>query len=222
MNADFKAMPRLWAFDLRQIGGTNFADVAILAACLCFLSFSFGKAGFREKTISNFTLKNVDGKLVSLSKYSSAKGFVVVFTCNHCPFAKLYTKRLNDLNTKFNMLGVPLLAINSMDTTVYQEENFAMMRKKAKDEQFNFPYLYDRFQTVGKDFEADRTPHAFVIWKENGLWKIKYSGAIDDNGAEAEKVQNAYVAKVVKELLQGKPVSEPETSSLGCKISYRK
>jgi len=65
-------------------------------------------------TISDFNLRNVNGKMISLHDYKNAKGFIVVFTCNHCPFAKLYTKRYNNLNTIFSKLNVPLIAINSV------------------------------------------------------------------------------------------------------------
>lgn len=173
------------------------------------------------RKISDFSLKNTDNKPVSLSSFKEAKGFIVIFTCNHCPFAKLYTQRLNDLNTKYKALGVPLLAINSMDTLVYEEESFELMQQRAKTEKYNFPYLYDVKQTVGKNFVANHTPHSFVIWKENNYWVVKYSGAIDDNGEHPE-LANSFIGNAVEELLQNKTVSTPQTESFGCKIFYRK
>ena len=171
--------------------------------------------------IKDFSLKNTDGKMVSLSDFKNAKGFMVVFTCNHCPFAKLYSKRFNDLNIKYKALGVPFLAINSMDTLVYEEESFELMKQKASNDNFNFPYLYDCMQTVGKNFKAEHTPHAFVIWKENNKWIIKYSGAIDDNGEHPE-LAKPFIANAVDDLLNNKPVTMPETQSFGCAIFYRK
>ncbi|MFZ4544299.1 MAG: thioredoxin family protein [Saprospiraceae bacterium] len=171
--------------------------------------------------ISDFELSDTENKVVSLKNYSDAKGLIVVFTCNHCPFAKLYTERFNDLNTKYKAQDVPLIAINSMDTLVYEEESFALMQKKARKEHFNFPYLYDFDQTAGKIFSADKTPHAFVVWKENNMWVIRYSGAIDDNGEEPEKA-TSFLANAVDDLLKNKPVAVPETESFGCKIFYRK
>ena len=111
---------------------------------------------------------------------------MIVFTCNHCPFAKLYPERFNALNSKYQSLGVPLIAINSMDSAIYDEERFELMQEKSKSENFNFHYLQDGQQKVGKEFNAKHTPHAFVIWKESGSWVIKYSGAIDDNGEHPE------------------------------------
>ena len=150
-----------------------------------------------------------------------AKGYIIMFTCNHCPFAKLYTKRLNELNTKYKASGLPLLAINSMDTAVYKDESFDMMQKKAQSEKINFPYLSDAKQTVGKNFGAKHTPQAFIIWKEENNWVIKYSGSVDDNGEHPEEAI-PLLANAADQLLQGKPISKPETESFGCRIFYRK
>jgi alkyl hydroperoxide reductase subunit AhpC len=174
-----------------------------------------------EKKISNFSLRNVNNKQVSLSDYPSAKGFIIIFTCNHCPFAQLYSGRLNALNKKYSALGVPLIAINSMDSVLYKDETFDLMKIKSKKNKFNFCYLQDASQMVGKDFHATHTPQSFVVWKESGKWIVKYEGAIDDNGEHA-KLAHSFIAKAVDELLAGKVVSRPVTESFGCKIFYRK
>ena len=173
------------------------------------------------KQFEDFRLKNIDGQFLSLSDYPKAKGFILIFTCNHCPFAKLYPPRFNALNSKYKPLGIPLIAISSTDTNTYEEDGHLEMIKKAKAEKFNFPYLFDDLQVVAKSFNAQKTPHAFVIWKEKGEWIIKYEGAIDDNGAESEKVKNSYVSTAVQELLNGKEVSQPITRSIGCQIHFR-
>ena len=108
-----------------------------------------------------------------------------------------------------------------MDTLVYEEETFELMQKRAKGEHFAFPYLHDPLQVVGKNFHAQHTPQAFVVWKVEDQWIVKYSGAIDDNGAEPSKA-TSFVAKAVDELLQGKAVAKPEQKSFGCAIYYRK
>lgn len=193
-----------------------------------FVLFSFGFKGDQYKqtkhvgkVIPEFSLLNTDNKFVGLSNFPNAKGFIIVFTCNHCPFAKLYPERLNALNLKYTKLDVPLLAINSMDTVVYVDESFGLMREKAIRENLNFPYLYDASQTVGKSFSADHTPHAFIIWKVNNQWVIKYSGAIDDNGEHPE-IASSFIEPVLNELLANKEVSKSETASFGCRIYYRK
>jgi peroxiredoxin len=191
---------------------------AVFLVSILFYSFINSET---KKTVTDFSLLNVNGKMVSLKDYKDAKGFIVVFTCNHCPFAKLYPDRMNKLNTKYKPLGVPLIAISSTDTMVYEEDTFAKMVKKAKEEKFNFPYLFDGLQTVGQNFGASKTPHAFVIWKENKEWVVKYNGAIDDNGKEPEKAENHFVENAVDALLKGKEVETKETKSLGCQIHYR-
>ena len=201
-----------------------------IAALLLFFNTLIPKAAMGQQgtypsvfggQIVDFSLKNVDNAAISLSQFKDAKGFIIVFTCNHCPFAKLYSQRYNDLNEKYKALGVPLIAINSMDSLVYEEESFDEMQLKAQSEKFNFPYLQDGSQCVGKNFNAEHTPQAYVIWKENDKWVIKYSGSVDDNGENPKKA-TPFIANAVNELLKNKAVSEPITESFGCRIFYRK
>jgi peroxiredoxin len=173
------------------------------------------------KKVNDFSLKDTDGKYVSLKDFKDAKGFMVIFTCNHCPFARLYSKRMNELNKKYKAKGIPLIAVNPMDTVAYEDESAALMKKKAKEEKFNFPYLQDVFQKTVVDFGADHTPQAFIIWKENNDWIIRYSGSIDDNGEHPEKA-NSFLANAADELLSGKIVTQAQTGSFGCKIFLRK
>lgn len=189
-----------------------------------FLVFYFFVTGFAGagNTIEDFQLKNIDGKILSLNDFPEAKGFIIVFTSNGCPFAKLYPQRMNEMNLKYMPLGVPLLAINSTDTLQFEENSFTEMVKSAKESNFNFSYLTDAEQVVAKNFGAKKTPHAFVIWKENNEWVIKYNGAIDDNAAHPELVQNKYVENAVNELLRGEDVKIKETKSIGCSIIYKK
>ena len=192
----------------------------ILLVLLSFQNDYQSTNGQIGKVIPAFSLRNIDNKIVNLVDYKNAKGFIVVFTCNHCPFAKLYTKRLNDLSKHYDSLGVYLLAINSMDTGIYEDESFALMQKRAETEGYLFPYLQDASQKTGKLFKAKHTPQAYVLWKENNNWVIKYTGAIDDNG-ENPTLANPYIAKAVDALLKNETVSNPETETFGCRIIYR-
>ena len=202
---------------MKQLLVKSFLPVLLFSALVLLLGFT-GK----EKTVQDFRLQNTDGRMVSLKDYPRAKGFIVVFTCNHCPFAKLYPERLNQLNVKYKSSGVPLIAISSTDTIVYEEDVFPKMIEKAKREKFSFPYLFDGLQSVAKSFGAQKTPHAFVLWKKNGEYTVQYNGAIDDNGAEPANVKDHYVADAVDALLKGKEVAVKETKSLGCQIYFRK
>ncbi|MBK7252364.1 MAG: thioredoxin family protein [Ignavibacteria bacterium] len=200
-----------------------FTKLTLIIAAVLFLSFSnYENETPAGNSVKDFNLMNVDGKLVSLSDYPDAKGFIIIFTCNHCPFAKLYPQRMNGLNIKYRDSGVPLIAISSTDTAEFEEDSYTKMIQKSESENFNFPYLFDGEQTVAKDFGAQKTPHAFVIWKENNEWVIKYNGAIDDNGAEPDKVINKYAADAVDALLKGSEVKVKETKSIGCQILFRR
>ncbi|MFM9825205.1 thioredoxin family protein [Flavobacterium sp.] len=191
---------------------------SILITAVAFFVFSFKSS---EVAIKNFSLKNIDNKIVSLSNYKDAKGFIIVFTCNKCPMAKLYTNRLNKINDKYKNKGVYLLAINSMDTLAYAEESFKLMQKKSKNDKLTVPYLQDKKQTVAKQFGATHTPQSFIIWKnKKNNYTIKYHGAIDDNATYPEKANNL-LTNSLDELLAHKNVSNPKTESFGCKIFYR-
>jgi peroxiredoxin len=195
--------------------------IAALLLTLFFASsFSF-KETKTDRTINNFSLKCTDNKVISLEKYKNAKGFIIVFTCNKCPMAKLYSERLNILYSKYKSKGIYLMAINSMDTLAYKEENFKLMQKKVKKEKLLFPYLQDKEQAVAKQFGATYTPQSFVIWKNKlGKWIIRYEGSIDDSALEPKKANN-YLETAVVELLQNKTVTNPYTKSVGCRIFYR-
>jgi peroxiredoxin len=198
---------------------THIVQLSLLTA-VAVGSLSFNQ--INNKAVTDFRLKNVDGKYVSLKDYPDAKGFIIVFTCNHCPFAKLYPPRLNALNSRYKPLGVPLIAISSTDTIIYDEDTYPKMVAKSRNEKFNFPYLQDEKQVVAKNFTAQKTPHAYVIWNDGGKWVVKYNGAIDDNGAEPGNVKNQYVAKAVDALLAGREIETKETKSIGCQIMFRK
>lgn len=193
-----------------------------LTIALSFAAFTTSFIVVKEKAVADFKLLNVNGKYFSIKDDKNAKGYIVVFTCNHCPFAKLYPKRLNKLNNQFSRLHVPLIAISSTDTLAYEADCYLKMRTLSQSEHYNFPYLYDATQNTARDFGAQKTPHAYVIWKQNGKWIIKYNGAIDDNGAEPDKVKQHYVADAVNDLLQKRTVATKETISVGCQIKLRK
>ncbi|NBV68277.1 MAG: thioredoxin family protein [Flavobacteriia bacterium] len=200
----------------------------MMRALFVAILFSVHFIGFSQVTqptfsnkIEDFSLLNVDHSMVSLRDYPKAKGFIIVFSCNHCPFAKLYTERLKQLHEMYAKKDVVLLTINSMDTLVYDEEKFVLMQKKAKKEKYTFPYLYDYTQSVAKMFHATHNPQAFVIWKVQENWVVQYQGALDDNGEHPE-MAHSFIQDAVESLLKNEPVSVPLTESFGCKLYFRK
>lgn len=178
------------------------------------------KAKLAGMHVEDFQLLGVDGELHSLGSDTSARGFIIVFSCNHCPFAKLYTERLNALHKRFASQQVPLLVINPMDTVMYEEEGLLNMQKRAVAEHFDFPYLIDPLQDVARRFKARHTPQAYVVWRQQSKWVIRYAGAIDDNGEHPE-LATSFVAKAVVALLANQEPPTTESLSLGCRINYR-
>ncbi|HEX7870607.1 MAG TPA: thioredoxin family protein, partial [Chryseobacterium sp.] len=142
---------------------------------------------------ADFKLKNVDGKMVSLSDFKKAKGFIVVFTCNHCPYAKKYEGRIIELDKKYKEAGYPVIAINPNDPNVQPEDGFKEMVARAKEKGFTFPYLVDEGQKVYPQYGATKTPHVFILQKEGAKNVVKYIGAIDNNYEDPNDVSERYV-----------------------------
>lgn len=169
-------------------------------------------------TAADFKLKNVDGKMVSLADFKNAKGFIVIFDCNTCPYSKAYNDRIISLNKKYAAQGYPVIAINSNDATQSSGDSYEEMVRVAKQKGYNFPYLVDETQSVAKSFGATNTPHVYILTKE---LKVAYIGAIDDSARNAEGVTKKYVETVVDELLEGKTVSVTKTKAIGCGIKWK-
>jgi len=192
--------------------------LAVIFLCASFIKDGGYQVG--DKAI-DFTLKNIDDKTYSLADQKNAKGFIVVFTCNHCPYAVKYEDRIIALNNKYAKLGYPVVAINPNDATAYPDDNFANMKKRAKSKSFTFPYLVDDSQEIAKTYGASKTPHVFVLQKVNNDLIVKYIGAIDDNTDDASAVKVKYVEQAVDELLAGKPVVITSTKAIGCGIKWK-
>lgn len=171
--------------------------------------------------VSDFKLKNIDGKMMSLADFKAAKGFIIVFTSNHCPFSKSYEDRVIALDRKYASQGFPVITINPNDPDAYEEDSFANMQVRAKEKGYPFPYLTDDTQVVSKAFGAMRTPQAYVLKKEGGKIIVSYLGAIDDNAQDPSGVTKRYVEDAVNNLLVGKPVVTTSTKAVGCAIKWK-
>lgn len=167
---------------------------------------------------TDFSLKNVDGKNVSLKDFKSAKGFIVVFTCNHCPYAQAYEDRIIALDRKYKSQGYPVIAINPNNPEKQKDDSFAKMQERAKDKKFAFPYLLDEGQKIFPQYGATKTPHVYVLQKTAKGNVVKYIGAIDDNYEDAAAVKQKYVENAVDALAKGKEISVKETKAIGCSI----
>ncbi len=170
---------------------------------------------------SDFKLENIDGKFVSLADFPDAKGFIVVFTCNGCPYAKAYQDRIIELDKKYKSMGYPVVAINPNDTELKPEDDLAGMKDRAEEKGYTFPYLKDAEYKVFKQYGATRTPHIYVLTRRNGDLVVSYIGAIDDNYQDASVVKKPYLANAIDALLAGKDPDPSFTKAIGCTIKQK-
>jgi peroxiredoxin len=195
----------------------------ILSTFLVILAANLFAEGYKVGDhATDFKLKNVDGKTVSLADFPAAKGFIVVFTCNNCPYAKAYQDRIQGLDQKFKSRGYPVIAINPNDPAVEPADSYDAMVVKARDKGYSFPYLFDPQHVVYKSYGATNTPHAFVLNKDaQGKLVVKYIGAIDDNYQDASAVKKPYIENAVNALLSGKEPEPSMTKAIGCGVKAK-
>jgi peroxiredoxin len=165
-----------------------------------------------------FTLKGIDGKTHSLDELKGERSTVVVFTCNHCPFAQAYEDRLIGLAKSFADKGVRFVAINSNDPAVSPDDSFEKMTDRAKEKGFPYPYLFDATQEVAKAYGAQVTPHVFVF-DAGGV--LRYRGRVDDN-AKVGQVTSPDLKNALEAVLAGKPVPTAATTAFGCSVKWKK
>ncbi len=172
-------------------------------------------------SVTDFKLKNVDGKMVALSDYKSAKGVIVIFDCNTCPYSKAYNERIQALNKNYASKGFPVIAINANSPELSPGDSFEEMKAVAKKKNYEFPYLIDETQQVAKSFGASNTPHVFVLQHVGNDFKVVYIGAIDNNTRDAANADKKYVEEAVEALLAGKTIPTEKTKAIGCGIKWK-
>lgn len=169
-----------------------------------------------------FKLKNIDGKMISLDDFAAEKGVILIFTCNHCPYAVAYEDRIIDLNDKYAPKGYPVVAINPNDPAVVPEDSFEKMQERANEKGFDFPYLFDEGQKVFPQYGATRTPHIFLIQNEGKKSIVRYIGAIDDNYKDASAVEEKFLENAIAAIEKGETPDPATTKAIGCTIKVKK
>jgi peroxiredoxin len=165
-----------------------------------------------------FSLPGVDGETRSLDSFSDAELLVVVFTCNHCPYAIACEDRLIAIQDDYRDQGVQLVAINPNDDEKYPDDSFDKMKERAAAKGFNFPYLRDESQEVARAYDAACTPDVFVFDRER---KLLYNGRVDDNWKEPAQVTRRELRAVLDAALEGKTVDFEHVPSMGCSIKWK-
>jgi peroxiredoxin len=170
---------------------------------------------------AGFSLKNVDGTMVSMSDYEDVKGFILIFTCNHCPYSVKYEDRIIALDKKYKEQGYPVIAINPNDPAKQPEDSFPLMQERARNKGFTFPYLFDESQETARTYGATRTPHVFLLQKDEGDLLVKYIGAIDNNVKSEQLADIKYVEDAIAALAEGRDPDPAFTTAVGCTIKWK-
>ena len=166
----------------------------------------------------NFKLPSTSEESYSLDRPSLGEIKVVIFSCNHCPYAQAWEDRIINIQEKFSKDNVSIIMISSNDASKYPEDNFEKMQERHRDKKFNFPYLYDESQEVAKMYGAERTPEVFVF-DSKGL--LRYTGAIDDYYENESEVKSKYLEDALKSLIKGNMVIVEATDAVGCTIKWK-
>jgi len=169
----------------------------------------------KAQTIPNFVLTNAaDDKKISLSNYTSSLGVLIIFTSNACPFDRYYADRIHELAVTYGT-KVPVLLINSH---IDAEESVDAMKNYVLQNKISLPYLADKDQVVLNQFNARKSPEAFLLKSNAGKFTVAYRGAIDDNPQSAEDVLNTYLKNAMDQLLADQKIQVIETRPIGCNI----
>ena len=165
----------------------------------------------------NFNLPTTDGMTVEAILIKDPV-VVIVFTCNHCPYAQAMEDRLIELQKHFDEEGVQFVLINSNDAAKYPDDSFEAMKARHDAKNYPFPYCYDESQEVAKAYGALCTPHCFVFDRNRVL---KYKGRVDDNWKEPEKVTEHNLRDAIQALVKGEEPPVHEANAIGCSIKWK-
>ena len=165
-----------------------------------------------------FALPGVDDGRHALKDYADKEAVAVVFTCNHCPYARAWEDRLIDIQAGYAARGVQLVAINANDAKKYLDDSFPRMKERSIEKGFNFPYLYDESQEIARAYGAERTPEIFLFDKGGTL---RYHGMVDDNYDDPAAVRSHYLREALEAVLEGREPSTAETTPVGCTIKWK-
>ncbi|UCD60806.1 MAG: thioredoxin family protein [Flavobacteriaceae bacterium] len=200
---------------------TNLVLIAVILSHQGFLKELDKGYGIGDYA-TDFSLPDINGKSVSLADFKDAKGYLVIFTCNTCPYAIAYEDRIIALDKKYKTKGVPVIAINPNDPDLQPADDVQHMKKRAIEKGFTFPYLVDVNQEIFPQYGATKTPHVYLLEKTKQGNVVRYIGTIDDNYSDSSSVRTKYVENAVDAMLSGKEIPLTTTRAIGCSIKSRK
>ena len=195
------------------------AALATLALALACAPSARAELALGDKApMTDVKMKNVDGKDVTIAGVAGKKGTLVLFTCNACPWVKMWETRATEIGNAALAAGLGVIAINSNDPSMNAEDGYAEMQKRAKSLKAKFPYVVDATSDVARAFGATRTPEAFVFDSDG---KLVYHGTVDDSPRDAASVKEPWLREAVNAVAAGNEIKTAETKALGCTIKFR-
>ncbi len=167
----------------------------------------------------DFSLPDLDGRIVSLADFRDAPALLVIFLCNHCPYVKHVAPGLASLARDYQARGVAVVGINSNDTDAYPDDAPERMVEEARQRGYTFPYLYDATQAVAHAYRAACTPDFYVFDQQR---RLVYRGQMDDSRPRSDVlVTGRDLRAALDAVLAGQSVPEPQRPSLGCNIKWK-
>ena len=166
----------------------------------------------------DFSLPDIDGRIVTLKESMGPNGLLVMFICNHCPYVKAILPRLIADVNELKSLGVNTVAIMSNDPTDYPEDSPENMRKIAQEMAFPFPYLLDETQQVAKSYDAVCTPDFFGF---NNKYELQYRGRFDESRKETAPNSTRDLFHAMKQVAETGQGPKEQISSIGCSIKWK-
>jgi peroxiredoxin len=163
----------------------------------------------------SFDLPDTDGQSHTL--YNGDAPTVVVFTCNHCPYALAWQDRINDAAREYGERGVRFLAINPNDADRYPGDSYEAMKERVSQEDWSLPYLRDESQEVARAYGAQTTPDVFVLDAEG---RLRYRGAPDEDYGDPSK-NASWLRAALDALLEGRAPEPAETKPVGCSVKWK-
>jgi thiol-disulfide isomerase/thioredoxin len=167
----------------------------------------------------DFRLTSFDGKTYALADFSTARGLVVAFICNHCPFVKHLREEFARFAREYQPKGIAVVAINSNDIETYPQDGPQGMAEEARGAGYTFPYLFDATQDVAKAYRAACTPDFFLFDQQR---KLVYRGQFDDSRPGKGTPTGADLRAACDALLGGKEIPSEQKPSIGCGIKWKK
>jgi hypothetical protein len=162
-------------------------------------------------------LPDTEGTVHTLPTPGEAPATVVLWTCNHCPYALGWHDRLVRVGRDYGARGVRFLAVNSNDAERYPNDSLEAMRERVRAEDWPFPYLHDETQRAARDWAAQTTPHVYVL---DADLRVRYEGAPDADHMDPA-LDAAWLREALEEVLSGREVSRTETEPVGCSIKWK-